>query len=223
LARLDKFSVMELLRKMVYGHYSVRSEYVIYAHMLEQPIYQALRRPSIEDVNGFMVVGELIHQGLAKLVGGNDEYRRVLYFRENELYGINDKARRFIMRGNQGYYVVVSGSPDAVINGVPIELKTTRSNNVRLYWKWKHRIKIYNWLMNAPYGYVVVINVNDGSEKIFRVDERFSTEEMAQIVLEWMRGRYPSWSLDHNSRVFSKSSSSPHKSRSGEAHARPTY
>ena len=195
------FSVVELLRKSTYNHYvSGRNWYIIYAHYLEQPIHQALRKPSIDDINGSMIIGELIHSGFAKMIGGCREQRKTVFLDRDIANRALREARRFITCNDNYCWVTVSGTPDAcIINSdgvIPLELKTTRSNNVRLYWKWRHRLMIYNWLLDAPYGYVVVINIIDGSEKTFKVDKAFTADEIRDIIARWLMGEYPSWALD---------------------------
>lgn len=184
-----------MLRELVEKHmerYMSRDPRVVYAHMLEHPVWAALR-PRRRDVNGFMVVGELLHAGLAALSDGAEEACRDVRVSRS----VADRARaevskRFIVCRGEACTVKVCGTADAIIDGAPVELKTTRRSVSRWSapWGWVLRARVYGWLYGTPRAYLVVLNVVDGSETVIELDS-LDTNTVTGLLEKWLLGLFP--------------------------------
>jgi len=158
---------------------------VVYAHYLDEPVYAAISELTSGpgDMNGYMIVGELIHAGVEALLGPVEmRCRRVRV----EPRAVVPGAEVFL--GEDGS-VEVCGTADALVDGVPVEVKTTRLSRKPLE-KWRRRAALYAWLYGSPAAYLAVINVVSGDYREYRVDA-LDTGEVKRMLEDWLAGLFP--------------------------------
>ena len=189
--------------------YENRRPDVIYAHMLDDTVWNALRER--RKITSEMIVGEIVHQGAERILDEPEPKCRKLYIRVDGI--VKEAYERFVKLDEHGFYVEVCGSADGLIDGIPVELKTTRSpNKLRKPPKhWVRRSRIYAWLYNTGKAYLIVFNLITGDEHDHAVPQ-YTDEEMREIVEKWLRGEFPSTTLP----VFRNSNKDKAKTESSQ-------
>jgi len=178
--------ILEKVSEWVEAKYrSTRRPDVVYAHYLDKSIYAVDHE---EKLTPQMAVGELIHAGVERMLGEPRETCREVPVEPVD----SEPARRFIKEGPRGPYVLLCGTPDAVVDGRPVEVKTTRRNGSPPR-EWATRARIYGYLYAAK-AYLVVINVITGHEHVYELDP-LTDEEASKIITAWLRGLYPAPTL----------------------------
>lgn len=167
--------------------YGDRRPDVIYAHYLDVPVYAVFS--TSDKMNGFMLVGELIHIGLEHLLPADERCKRVMV----SPMRVVPEAEVFLRNGNE---VMICGTADAVVDNTPLELKTTRSDKRMKHppEEWLRRASIYGWLYDSD-AVLAVLNVVTGEYREHRI-RRLSDDEVRWIVERWLAGEYPRRTLD---------------------------
>jgi len=175
------------------NRYRDRDPHTIYIHMLDVNIYDAVKRqdnPPDTD-NGFFVVGELIHAGIESILEPAPTRCVEVDVWLDE--PILDVATRFVKRGK----AKVCGTADGMINGYPVEVKTTARKNPPIN-VWKRRARHYAVLYDHPVILFIVDRIRGETTEIVIDKPRDSTSYMRWIINEWLRNRYPYKALDSN-------------------------
>jgi len=183
------------------SRYRIRDPTIIYVHNLDNTVWHALNHEDRKDrVNGYTVIGELIHDGAMFLFAKAEERCKEVTLSPGFVKTLDSRvAERFIHYRNSVPYVIICGSCDFLIevNGkrVPVELKTTRrklgpSSPIT----WIRRAKIYGWLYDSDIAYLIIINVVTGEERDVEV-RSYTNEEMERIIKKWLKGEWPQRSL----------------------------
>ncbi|RLE70920.1 MAG: hypothetical protein DRJ45_04480 [Thermoprotei archaeon] len=128
-------------------------------------------------INPRIVLGELIHLGILKILGKRDEkivYKDII---------LNNKRYRFI------------GMIDAIINNSIIDFKFTLLPSENLPSE-KHvlQVKMYMWLTGLEEGYLLYFTPNEILE--YKIDEKLSDEDIKRLYEHWDSPRY-SWECDY--------------------------
>ncbi len=187
--------ILDRVRVLAGWRYSWRNGDVLYVHQLVYPRDMAFRRPAY---NGMMALGELIHLGVRVVLEEAPRMCRVLRFYEDETAEIYEAVRgsrlEALIHGAHDAAVVVCGEADALfsdgLSGIPVEVKTTRKDIRRYDSRWALQAEIYAWLYHTPLAYLVVINVVDGVERVWRCPA-ITDDRMHHLVLDWFRGKDP--------------------------------
>jgi len=157
---------------------------VIYAHMLDTNISALGQKRNIEAYKGYLLIGELIHTGLAAILGEPPETCTRIH-----VYGpdpLHPYAARFIDHG----FVTLCGTADGVIGDYIVELKTTASRNPNRA-RWERRARIYSCLYAKPVVLVELNRVNgDIRERVIEPPSDPSAC-LNETVNLWLRNRYP--------------------------------
>ena len=177
--------------------YGRRRRDIIYAHHLDKPVWIALEESGVPDSileNNFVLVGELMHQGLANVVEKPTVSCQRVWLKPWILDEIDERVKQRWVKGSNNHpYVTVCGTADGLIelenHEIPIELKTTRRNNGYPD-AWFRRAEIYAWLYNAPYAILAVVNLSEAYEIDYVVNNP-GYSEIAVRIMDWLRGRYP--------------------------------
>jgi len=185
------------------SRYRIRNPRIIYVHNLDDTVWYSLSHEDKKDrVNGYTLVGELIHNGAMFLFSKSEERCKEIYLTSGFVKSLDQRiTERFIHYRNNYPYVIVCGSCDFLVelNGkrIPVELKTTRRKlGPTSPVSWIRRTKIYGWLYDSDIAYLVIINVVTGEERDVEV-RAYSDEEMARIIKKWLRGEWPQHTLQH--------------------------
>lgn len=173
--------------------YNNRVHDVIYAHMLDDTVYKALSGGDRErDVNGSMVIGEMLHMALEQVFPGDGEKCRRLHVTP-PAEAVEEAVERFVKIGGDGRrYVEICGSPDGMYGVIPVELKTTRNQKLlsKPRREWVSRARLYAWLTGSQTAYLIVVDVISGREANHLVTA-YTDEDVKGIVEEWLAGNYP--------------------------------
>lgn len=175
--------------------YEEREDDVIYAHMLDSPVWKILVEKKV--ITKEMIIGEILHQGVGNMLDPVESVCREVRISPRVVDKLDRRIReRFIKQDYDGYYVKICGTADAFYNGYPVELKTTRSGRKFHAPKkeWIRRTKVYAWLYKKERGYLIVLNVISGDEANYEVTP-FTDNEMRDIVERWLEGSYPTNTL----------------------------
>ena len=198
MARPSKWEglLIEKLKERV-ARYRVRDPSIIYIHNLDKPVYYWFNEPSEEKiVNGYVLMGELLHAGLEKIIEPGTEKCKTVWLPRGFPRLLDRRvAERFIHWNGNNPYCIVCGSPDGIIeiNGFryPVELKTMRrSLSNMLPEVWLRRPKLYGWLYGSRIAYLIVVNVVTAEERDVEV-RSYSDEEVERIIRKWLLGKWP--------------------------------
>ena len=188
--------LLDVLKKRI-EEYRNRQDDVIYAHMLDDTVWRALKPEDLKKIiSGYTLIGELAHAGLTKVLEPAGQRCRTVYLSRRLVRRLHRRiSERFLHYDNGNPFVVVCGSADAIYNNMPVELKTTRRPlNGRLPERWVRRARVYGWLYQTAQSYLIVINLVDGTERD-EVLKSYSDEEMEWIIKKWLLGEWPSRTL----------------------------
>jgi len=178
--------------------YENRKPDIIYIHMLDDTIYNTLSKRD-NHISNEMIVGEIVHQGAERVLDDVDARCREIKINLERV--IPPAIERFVKYDSKNEpFVIVCGKADGFYNGYPVELKTTRSNNKpkQPNKEWIRRGKLYAWLYGVEKGYVVVFNVITAEEENYELPA-YTDDEMKDIVEKWLRGEFPSFTLQNYS------------------------
>lgn len=180
--------------KEIMSRYEERRPDVVYAHMLDNTIFNILTHHN-KVISGEMITGEILHQGVSKILEPAEEKCRELHVSTGNI--VTPALERFIKYDSNGQpYVEICGQADAVYENYPVELKTTRSSKRPSTPKkeWVRRAKIYGWLYGREKAYLVIFNIITGVE-MDHIVRSYSDEEMKEMIEKWLRGEFPNPTL----------------------------
>lgn len=191
-----KITLRRLVEQYTKRKYGSRRANVIYAHMLDNPITVLdTRRREQDRLSTEMVIGELLHSGLEKILGEVKEACRTVPVSPVNPY---TTALSFIKNGA----VTVCGTADAVIDNegdkIVIELKTTADSKLLLRPRseWVTRARLYAWLYKATTAQLLVVYRVTGKEWT-HVLPPYTDNEVRAILEAWLEARYPRRVLLH--------------------------
>ena len=193
----DGIIVSRLRQRLL--NYRTRNEHVIYAHMLDSTVWRALRPMSMRTyVSEHTLLGELLHLSVSRILQPAGEKCREVEVPPGIYTTIPSPVRRrFVLFRGMYRYVVVCGSPDGILDGEPVEFKSTKRNiSSWIPESWLRRPKIYGWLWGSRRAWLIIINVLDLTERDIPV-ESYVDQEFKRILYEWLRGRWPQRSLPY--------------------------
>ena len=182
--------VLEELKKEI-ERYNNRRHDLVYCHMLEKPVYYWLKEPKVE-INNYMLLGELVHIGVERLLERAEPVIKTIYLPCTRKCGIKSEVwNRFVKydRNKRLYYIVLSGSADALWGTHPVELKTTRRNIKKPKWEWELRCKLYAYLYNSPC-VLSILNLVSGEELVVHYSVP-PEHYIHNMVYRWLRGEFP--------------------------------
>ncbi|MCE4601254.1 MAG: hypothetical protein F7C38_06805 [Desulfurococcales archaeon] len=184
-------SIKELVKQ-----YERRNYDVIYAHHLDRPVWVALEEKGIPESilnNEFVLIGELVHRGLASVVFKADPVCKRIQLKPWIVEELDERVRDRWVRDDRHPYVVVCGNADGMIpydqRLVPVELKTTRRSGGYPP-EWFTRSELYAWLYNAPVTLLAILNLKDAFEVDYYVKNPGDIVITARVV-DWLRGKWP--------------------------------
>ncbi len=188
--------VWQLARRSM-ARYLFRYPGIVYVHYLERSVYEVLREirhGAREEVNGFMVVGEIVHRGVEALLGAPafPVCRPVRVEEQVVDEASEDVVREFVWVRAGRPYVILCGTADGYRDGVVYEVKTTRKRvtAASVPESWRARAAVYGFLYGAQEARLVIINVVDGTEVDVSV-EPMSYGEVKRVLTDWLLGSYP--------------------------------
>ena len=181
--------------------YEKRKSDIIYAHHLDDTVWVALEEKGIPPEmleNPYILIGELVHRGVDRVLQPSRPACRQVAVPASIVVRLDGRiVERWVKFDGEKHYVTVCGKSDAFveIGGVayPVELKTTRMNHDNgVPMKWIRRTETYAWLYRADEALLIVINLVSGDEYNLFVKR---PERFEDRVINWLRGRYPYYSL----------------------------
>jgi len=183
------------------SRYKIRDPTIIYVHNLDDTVWYTLSHEDRKDhVNGYTLIGELVHSGAMFLFNKGEERCKEIWLTNGFVKSLDQRViERFIHYHNNSPYVVICGSCDFLVevNGrkIPVELKTTRRRlGPESPIEWIRRTKAYGWLYDSDIAYLIIINVVSDEERDVEV-RSYTDEEMSRIIRKWLRGEWPKCSL----------------------------
>lgn len=181
--------ILERIRKIM-ERYGERDKDKIYVHMLEKNVW-FWEREERKEINEYMMVGELVHQALPRVLEPAEAKCREIYLPPG-WHNIDKKIwRRYVKydKEKRRFYVLLCGSADAMDGPHPVELKTTRRNGKEPRWEWELRARLYAWLYES-YSILVILNLINGEEWDIYY-QPLSDEEVQRIILAWLKNEFP--------------------------------
>ena len=173
------------------ARYREREPGTIYIHMLDVNLPEALERardpPRLD--NGYFVVGELLHAGLEAVL--EPAPTRCVEVEVWEDEPVHPGGRVFVRRGTAR----LCGTADAVIEGYPVEFKTTARRNPPVN-AWKRRARHYAMLYERPVILFIIDRIRGTTTETVVDPPRDPVTYRRWVVNEWLRNRYPYKPLD---------------------------
>ena len=187
--------ILDSVRELV-KQYGNRRVDVIYAHHLDKPVWVALEENGIPDSilnNEFVLIGELVHRGLPRVIFGAKPQCKRVYLKPWIVSEIDERIRNRWVKGESYPYVMVCGTADGMIpydqKLIPVELKTTRRDGGYPP-EWFARSELYAWLYDAPVTLLAILNLKDGYEHDYYIRNPGDPAIIVRVV-DWLQGRYP--------------------------------